>query len=296
VRKHTVRPHMALARISSRAIGLSAAAMILATACASGGGQPSGGSALGSGSPSTSSSGPASTALSPKQILLAAAVQAGKVTSATEKLAIQDSGSENVTITGTAKFRRASTLEVAENLAITTAGTSTEIRSILTGTTLYLNEASLARQLGKPWLKVDLSALNATPLASLAQLAQNMQSNSFVNLTRIFAATTDVRVVGTRTLDGVRTTEYAGSFRVDALSGSLAPSLRKILAPALKAMGNSTVYFHTWIDDQHHTRKMTEIETINGLTINTTVNISGINKPVHVRLPPASETVTPPGG
>jgi hypothetical protein len=94
----------------------------------------------------------------------------------------------------------------------------------------------------------------------------------------------------------VRTTEYAGSFRVAALSRALAPGFRKILAPALKAMGNGTVYFHTWIDDQHHTRKMTEIETSKGLTINTTVNISGINKPVHIALPPASETVTPPGG
>jgi hypothetical protein len=296
VHQHTGRQHMARAFLSSRAIGLSAAALILLTACASGGSGSASGSRSASTSGPASSSASASAPLSPQRALLAAATQANKVTSATEKLVIRDSGSQNLAISGRAQFQRTSTLEIAEKLAIATAGKRTVIKFVLTGKALYLNEASIASQIGKPWLKIDLSDLKTTPLASLAQLVQEVQSNNFLNLTQMFAATSNVRLVRHQTVDGVPTTEYAGSFQAAELSKALAPGLRKVLAPALKAMGDSTIDFRTWIDDQHHTRKVTEVETIGGLTINTTVKISGINQPVHITVPPASKTATPPGG
>lgn len=290
-----------LIQASSRAVGLSAMAMILVAGCSSGGGSaPSAGSAPSSGNGSSGgsgiASGPVSTPLPPRQLLLAAATQAEKITSATETLAIHDSGTQNMTITGTAQFQRTPTLDVAENLAFTVAGKSTDIKVILTGTAFYLSEAPLARQFGKPWLKLDLSALSTPTLAAFAQLIRSVQTNNFVDTTQLFAAASSVRVVGKQTVDGVPTTEYAGSFQTGELSRALASGLRKILAPALRALGNGTVYFHTWIDDQHRTRKLTEVETINGLMINTTVNITGINQPVQITIPPASQTFTAPGG
>jgi len=63
----------------------------------------------------------------------------------------------------------------------------------------------------------------------------------------------------------------------------------------LRALGNGVLRFHIWLDAQYHTRKVTEVETINGATVITTVNITGINQPVHISPPPASQTFTPPG-
>jgi len=272
-----------LVHVSFRAVGLATVALILIAACSSRGSGPAG------------AGGSASTPLTPRQALLATAAQTQRVTSATEVLTVRDSGVQSAITTGTVVFRRTPTLEAKENLKVTVAGKSVPIKAILTDTAIYINEASLAKQIGKPWLKLDLSAMNKTPLASFAQLVHSMQSNNFANLTQLFAAAKNVRVVGKQTVQGVPTTEYAGTFQTAELRRALAPSIRKALAPALQALGNSTVTFHIWVDGQHHSRKMTEVETINGVTINTTLTITAINQPVDITLPPASQTFMPPG-
>ena len=152
------------------AAGLSAAALIVLAACSSGGGGPA----------ST-----ASTPLTPRQALLAAASHAQKVTSASETLTVRDSGAQNATTAGTIQFQRRPTLQASETLNTTAAGKTTQIKVILTGTAIYLHEAALAGQLGKPWLKLDLSALNGTDLASIAQLAHSLQGNDFANQTQL---------------------------------------------------------------------------------------------------------------
>jgi LppX/LprAFG-like lipoprotein len=273
-----------LVSVTSRAVGLSAAALVLVTACASGS------------SGSAGSNGSASPRLTPQQAMLAAAAQARKITSATETLTVQDSGNRNATTTGTIQVQRTPTLQLSGNLNVTGAGKSTQIKMILTSTAIYLSEPSLAKQIGKPWLKLHLAALNQTPLASIAQLVHSLQSNNFANQTQLFAATKNVRVVGKQTVDGVPTTEYAGSLHAAETLKALSPAFRKALAPALQGLGNRPMTFHIWVDGQHHTRKLTEVVTINGETINTTVNITAINQPVQITPPPASQTFTPPGG
>ena len=262
------------------AAGLSAAALIVLAACSSGGGGPAG---------------TASTQLTPRQALLAAASHAQQVTSASETLTVRDSGAQNATTAGTIQFQRRPTLQASETLNTTAAGKSTQIKVILTGTAIYLHEAALAGQLGKPWLKLDLSALNGTDLASIAQLAHSLQGNDFANQTQLLAVAKNVHVAGTQTIDGVATTEYVGSVRAAEALKTLPASFRKAMAPELQVLGNGTISFHVWIDGQHHTRKITDAETVNGETINTTVNITAINQPVQIALPPASQTVTPPG-
>jgi LppX/LprAFG-like lipoprotein len=133
----------------------------------------------------------------------------------------------------------------------------------------YFSEPSLAKQVGKPWLKLHLAALSRTPLASIAQLVHSLQSNNFANQTQLLAAAKNVRVVGKQTIDGVPTTEFAGSVHAAEALKALSPAFRKALAPALQGLGNRTMTFHIWVDGQHHARKVTEVVTINGETINT---------------------------
>jgi hypothetical protein len=261
-------------------VGLSAAALILAAACSSGG-------------QSAGSGGSASTLLTPRQALLAAAAKTQQVTSATETLTVQDSGASSSTTTGTIQVRLKPTLLISGNLNETAADTSTRIKMIFTSTAIFFNEASLTSQFGKPWVQIDLSALPAlagTSGAGLAQLIQSLQSNNFTDQAQLFTVATNTRVVGTQTVDGVSTTEYGGSFiAADGLK-ALPASFRQALGSELQALGNRTIYFREWIDGQHHLRKMTEVETLNGNTINTTINITAINQPVSITLPPASQT------
>jgi len=169
------------------AAGLSAAALIALAACSSGGGGPA----------ST-----ASTPLTPRQALLAAASHAQKVTSATETLTVRDSGARAATTTGSIQFQRKPTLQASETLNTTAAGKSTQIKVILTGTAIYLHEAALSGQLGKPWLKLDLSALNGTALASISQLVHSLQGNDFADQTQLLAVAKNVHVVGRRRSTG----------------------------------------------------------------------------------------------
>jgi hypothetical protein len=267
-------------RQRAAAVGVSAATLILAAACSSGGTSAGGGSA--------------GTPLAPRQALLAAATQAQQITSATEALTVHDNTSGSTT-TGTIRIRLKPSLLASEDLNVTAAGTRTRIKAFVTSTAIYLHEASLASQLGKPWVKMDLSALLGTSGASLAQLFQSLQSNNFTNQAQLFTGAKNTRVVGTQTVDGVTTTEYTGSLTAAAALKELPASFRQALAPELQALGNSPVHFHEWVDGQHHVRKMTEVETVNGDTVNTTINITAIDQPVHITLPPASQTFIVPG-
>jgi hypothetical protein len=255
--------------------GLSAAALTLVAAC-------------GGSSSST-------TALTPRQALLAAAAQSQKVTSATETLSAQAGGTQSGITTGTIQFRLKPSLQASEKLSINAAGQRTSLRAIVTSSAMYLNEGTVTRQLGKPWVKLDLSALGGTTGTSLAQLFHNLQSNDFAHQAELLTIAKNARLVGTQTVDGESTTEYAGSFHAAEGLKALSPSLRKLLGPELQAMGNSLISFHAWIDGQHHVRKVAEVETINGETIRTTVNITAINMPVSITPPPASQTTTLPG-
>jgi len=258
------------------AVGLSAA--LLAASCSSGGSPGAG----------------HTTAVSARQALLAAATQAQKMRSATEMLMVQISGTQSLSISGTTQLQLKPTLEVGANLKLAVAGKTRRFKEILTSEALYLNLALLTKQVGKPWVKIDLSALKAAG-ASFAQLYSSLQSSNVSYQAQMFAVCKNARVVGTATVDGVSTTEYACSVHAAAALKRLNPSFRKVLAPELRVMGNSIVYLHIWVDHQNQIRKNTEFVSFSGQKIRTTVTITAINQPVHITPPPASQTATLPG-
>ena len=218
------------------------------------------------------------------------------MTSATEVLAVRLAGTETVTTSGTIQVRRKPTFAIREDLTIATVGKSTHLNVILDRAAFYLHESALVRKTGKQWLRIPLSALHDSAFASFLQLAESARNNNFLNTPELFAAVKNARVVGTGAVGGVPTTEYAGSFQAAEIAKSLSASARKTLGPALQALGNSTVNFQIWIDHQHYVRKTTEVETIDGETIRTTVITTNINQPVRIALPPSSQTFTPSGG
>jgi hypothetical protein len=287
-----------MARQSSRAVGLAAAALFVISACSAGAsGSPGGsGSASGSTRPSTGSSGSATASLTARRALLATARQEQKVKSATEVLLVRVSGTQSITTGGTIQIRRKPTFAIREDLSVAANGQSTHLKGILTDAAFYLHQALLARKIGRPWLEIPLSAVHQPLFASFAQLVRSARNNDFLDMPQLFAAVKNARVVGTGSLGGVPVTEYAGSFRAAQVVKSLGASARKALGPALQTLGNSIVTFHIWIDRQHYTRKMTEVETVNGEVIHTRVIATKINQPVRILLPPKSQIYAPSGG
>jgi hypothetical protein len=52
--------------------------------------------------------------------------------------------------------------------------------------------------------------------------------------------------------------------------------------------------FTVWIDGQHQVRRIVEVEQVNGASVDTTMNVTAINQPVHISPPPASQVAVFP--
>jgi hypothetical protein len=263
--------------------GLGAAALILA-ACSSGGGRPA------------ASGGSARTPLPPRQAVLAAATQTRQVTSATELVTMRARGTVSETITGTIRVQLKPVRRLAATLNFAEPGKHAQVKEILTGTAFYLSGTALNRQTGKPWAKIGLAALTGPAAVAVDHLVHSLQSSSFDNQVAMLTLAKDVRVVGTQTVGGVSTTEYACSLNAVEALKALNPGVLKALAPELRALGNTTISYRVWIDGQNDIRKMTGFVSARGETGSTTVDITALNQPVHITPPPASQTATRPGG
>lgn len=270
--------------------GLSAVALALLTACSSGGGGNSAGTGPASTGPADTGAGGTQTAQS---ALLTAATQAQHINSAVTALHVRVAGSQASTETGTIQYRLKPSLLMGEDLHIAADGGNTEIKMILSGQDMYFSEPGLAT--GKTWMKISLASLKGTAASSFAQLVQSMQSNNFTNQTQLFTVAKNAHVVGTQTIGGVPTTEYAGSFRASDGLNALPASVRKVIGPQLKTLGDSVISFREWIDSQHQVRQVIENETVKGHAVTTTMNVTGINQPVTITLPPASQVTAAPG-
>jgi hypothetical protein len=248
---------------------------LLAVACSSGGG-------------------PGATQQSPRHALLAAATQAQQMRSVTETLTSRVSGTQTVTTTGTILVQLKPALQLSANLELAAAGKTIQLKEIVTSKAIYLHLAALTRRFGKPWVKVDLSALKAAG-SSLAQLYSSVQSSNLRYQTEILTVCKNPSVVRQATVGGVPTTEYACSVKAAQALKALRSGIRKLLGPELQAMGSSLIRMHIWIDRQNQIRKLTQVVTFSGETLQTTVTATAINKPVHITPPPASQTAALPG-
>jgi hypothetical protein len=274
-RSHRTAPWLAAAA------GLCAATVTLIAGCSTG----------------TSASGTAASAkpMSPHQAISLAADQSRRITSASSTMTIKVAGATNVTTTGSMQMRLKPTLLASAKLNISASGQTIPIREIVGSKAIYMKIPGLARMTGRPWLKIPLTKLSGKLGASLGQLLQNLQNSNPLDQTKILAVSKDARVTGTEVIGGVRTTKYSGSYSASAALASLSPQLRKLMAPALKTV-TGDVRFTVWIDAQHQVRRVAETENVSGETVHTLINVTAINQPVQITLPPSSQVATIPHG
>jgi hypothetical protein len=228
------------------------------------------------------------------QIKLAATTSA-KVNSLTASIAVHSVGSHGGGLTGIIQMqlKPAKLIEATFNVA---AASSPSIRldEILTSQAIYFKDPAFAKSAGKPWVKVMISQLSSKSGVSFGSLLQNLESSNPLDQTKLFTASKDVRVVGTRTIDGVPTTEYAGSYAPQAAYAGLTSRMRKLLGPMLRSIGTHPVHFHVWIDAQHLIKKADDTQSVRGQTVTTTFTVTSVNQPVSVKLPKTGETAPLP--
>jgi len=260
-----------------------AAAVLLAAGC--GGGSSSSGMQR------------AAQALSPRLEITLAANQAKHVNSFGSTLGITMSGTVSGTIAGTMQVRTKPSRLVVADLSTLDVGSQSlagGMHEIITDRSIYVKMALLSRELHKPWVKISFSQVQQGTGINLSQLTQQVQSNNPLVQTRMLAASKDARAVGTQTIDGVSTTHFTGSYPIAAGLAKLPASERALAQKGVQTLGLKTVRFNVWIDGQHQTRKVVVTETGSVETIRVAMQVTGINQPVSVTLPPASQVATIP--
>jgi hypothetical protein len=300
------RARRASARRLAAFAGMCAIGIALATGCSSApapSGPAPGGSAAGGAT--TSGTAPSGTAPSgsaggghpatARQAIRQAASQSQQVNSMAATLDVHFGGSASQHMTGTIQEQRKPALKVAATFKIAAAGRVTPIQEIVTSKDIYFKIAALAATTGKPWVKISLAGLSSATGASFSQLFQNLESSNPLAQARLLGVSKNAHQVGTQVVSGVSTTEYAGSYAAADALRKLTPSSRKLLGPALQALGSTTIRFHVWIDGQHLVRKFVDTETIGGQLATTTMNVTSINQPLSISLPPAGQISSLPG-
>jgi hypothetical protein len=246
------------------------------------------------GSPATHSG---ASSLSPVQAITLAAHQAKAVNSAAFTLNVQTTGTTSENMAGSMKVRiHPSLLADADFSTLTVNGRSVPggIHEILNSQTIYMKMAILQQQLGKPWVRLPFSELRQATGVNFGQLIQQAENNNPMVQTQMLAGAKNVKKVGTQTIDGVMTTEYTGSYTMQAALAKLPPSFRSLVQKQDQSMGLGTVQFKVWIDAQHQARKLITVQHGSSGQITVTMQITGINQPVSVTYPPASEVATIP--
>ena len=246
--------------------------------------------------PPATASGNGGASLTAAEAVKQAAAQAKTASSYAADVTVKTTGTASTTLSGTMQQQTTpSPLAVADLGSVTVQGQPVQggIDEIINSNGIYIKMATLAKQTGKPWLEIPVSELNKVSGVSFSQLLQN-GSNDPLLQAQMLASSTNVKKVGTATINGVPTTEYTGTYPVSAGLAKLPAASRSKVAAQLQQMGLKTEQFTVWLDDQQQVRKVISSAKGTSESVASTIVVTSVNQPVTATIPPASQVATVP--
>jgi hypothetical protein len=274
-------------RRRATAVALCAAALAVIAGCSAG----SGSSSVPLGTTGTTGAGPTGTTgtarkLAPLRAIRLAAAESRRVTSMAATLSEQVGDPAVATTTATMQLQLKPTLLADEKLHITASGHSVASEEIVSAQAAYIKAPG--NPTGKPWAEVRFSELGHNLGGSISSLIQEAENGNPAQQTQVLTASKNAHVVGTEMVNGVETTHYRGTVSAATALARLRPAVRKGLAPLMKLI-TGDIHFDIWIDAQHLTRRLVEVETVVGERTTVIMNVTAVNQPVQITLPPASQ-------
>jgi hypothetical protein len=285
------------ARSPIYAAGLSA---ILAAALA-------GCAAASSGTAATNSGAKAAAASSPLDAVKLAAKTTSGASSFTGTMSLQATAKPGAASSGDVSMTASMAEQVRPSLqaevrigTLQAAGSALPggLTELVTPSNLYMKWAFLTQELHltKPWLVIPVSALSKSSGVNLSQLFSQATNSSPLNETQMLAGASDVRKIGTGTINGVPVTEYTGTVSIDKGMQYLSGSAKAAMEKEVAAAGLSTATFTVWVDSQQVMRKAVITENGTALTEVITVTVTSLNQPVNIAIPAADQTTSLPTG
>lgn len=236
--------------------------------------------------------------LTAAQVLGKAAEKTGQLDSfaADMSMKMTGTGQGTVSFTGQMQYQVKPDLAYAMKFDDMSVGgqTMAGMEQRLVGRTMYMKMPAMP-QLGggnaaKPWLKISLDELGRQSGLNIDQLLQQSQQMDPVQNTKMLTASKDVREVGKETVDGVETTHYTGTYRVEDAVAQLPADQQDAIRKTYGQLGMDDMKFDLWVDDQQLPRKMAmkSQQTADGV-MNMTIKYRDFGKPVNIAEPPASQ-------
>lgn len=147
-----------------------------------------------------------------------------------------------------------------------------------------------------PWLSINMNEIARKKLG--AQLPQNTPDSPLDQLGYIKGVSDKVKNDGSATVAGVQTTHYSVTIDLDkAATAKTSPAVKKLEG----ILGSRTMPAQVWLDKAGRIRKMQLTEKMknppstNGaapgpITLNATIMLTDLGAPVHITVPPKSQT------
>jgi hypothetical protein len=176
--------------------------------------------------------------------------------------------------------------------------------AVVTSTLSYIRDAALSRyyHTTKPWVELTPATYLAVSAKISAKMRNSIPAAFFgdpILGVGLLTTSTDVRAVGTGSVNGVPVTEYAGAYSAASglayITATLGSALSAEANKQAMAMGLTTVRFRAWLDPQQRPLKLVLIEAGTHANMTVTQTIVSINQPANIQFPLASETYVVPG-
>ncbi|MFB4305665.1 LppX_LprAFG lipoprotein [Actinomadura sp. GTD37] len=235
--------------------------------------------------------------LSAAQVLGKAAEKTGDTSSFKADMSMQMAGTSegDLTMNGSMQYRTKPDLAYSMNFTeMKMAGKSMGgMEQRLVGQAMYMKMPMLSELGGgaaKPWIKISLDELGKKSGMNIEQMLQQSRQLDPVQNTKMLTASKDVREVGKETVNGVETTHYTGTYRMDDAIAKLSPEMQEAYRKNATSSGMENMNFDLWVDGQQLPQqlKMKSNQTSEG-TLSMTMNYRDYGKPVDITEPPASE-------
>ncbi|WP_028809321.1 LppX_LprAFG lipoprotein [Streptomyces sp. 351MFTsu5.1] len=187
--------------------------------------------------------------------------------------------------------------DLAMSMKMTAAGQgSAEIR--LVDKAMYIGgNPELAKEMdGKKWMKFDLSALGKDGGLGAAAPGAGQADQNPASMSSFLNGAKDVKKVGTETIDGVKTTHYAGDVTLAELKASFKDADKSVReqreksTEQLEKLGLDKFTMDMWVDAQQHAKQFRMQGDATKGKFDMTFTFLDYNKPVTVEAPPANET------
>jgi hypothetical protein len=160
-------------------------------------------------------------------------------------------------------------------------------RAILLGDYFYAKVPQQLTQLtgGKPWVRFSISQASKQSGVNLDSVVKRANP---AEQTKILTGSKDVRRVGTQSIDGVKTTHYAGTVTPEEV-GKLDPQAQQAFKQFYQRSGAHKVTFDLWVGKDSLPRKLVTRVSADKGTASSTMIFSDYNKSFSVSAPPAGE-------